>query len=778
MLKKLTLFIFFLFFVSSLFAQQGTYLIRPNGEQVKLKKGQDLREAIKGTLKNTKDGQKIVNNFHSEYQPAVTAAGVADTMKYDGTFNTNFGFTGQDYMMTWFVAPADIKILAAGFSTSDQAGVDAGDQVSVRLLKLQWTKEDFDNYWNDGHAAYLGYYPGDGDGFNNVAALPEEATGEWVSKDTLATAPSTLPWSSDVADYDLWSDFGFGWPVSPTASDFSARTYDWVEMSNLGVEPEVTEGTVVAVLIKHEGTTIDDGNTPNRIGFWSDTDVGYPCLKWYEAGRNTIGAPGVGDPGWWVRMYTWDFVLAVEITSDRGPVIQSVDALPTTLDQGPFTVNAEITDDNPSGGPAGIGSAELVYTYNGGDEQVLAMTGTEPNFSAELPAGVPGDQYTYYVRATDVEGLEAIPSSPVTFNIFEATTNNVLVVFNGFTAPAGYPQSYYWGNGDWAVDGSYGMAVFSHDVWSYGPLTAELVNKYNNIIEITTNGPNDNNREVIANWLAADGTRNYAVWGDEYLGGYYGWPADPFTIPEGDFDRDVLGIDVYTADVLSPAGDVATPISMVEGTDLGGPLYDYFTGIQADSGWTSTMIFDPINEGVTTSNWADGITFTSDVTVFVNGYSPDAAEYALGGNRVTANGNKIAFMAYDPLPITSSGDDPYWWYGFLPPSPQTQILEWFDALVVGVDNAPAVQKEFNLAQNYPNPFNPSTTIKYSLTENAKVSLKVYDILGKEVATLIDKSQAPGSYEFDFNAANLASGMYIYTLRAGDFVSSKKMMLLK
>ena len=86
--------------------------------------------------------------------------------------------------------------------------------------------------------------------------------------------------------------------------------------------------------------------------------------------------------------------------------------------------------------------------------------------------------------------------------------------------------------------------------------------------------------------------------------------------------------------------------------------------------------------------------------------------------------------------------------------------------------------EYALEQNYPNPFNPSTTLKYQIPQNGFVTLKVYDILGKEVATLVNEVKTQGRYEVNFNASNLASGVYLYRLNVNDYVDVKKMILLK
>uniref|UniRef100_A0A832DIC8 T9SS type A sorting domain-containing protein n=1 Tax=Ignavibacterium album TaxID=591197 RepID=A0A832DIC8_9BACT len=86
--------------------------------------------------------------------------------------------------------------------------------------------------------------------------------------------------------------------------------------------------------------------------------------------------------------------------------------------------------------------------------------------------------------------------------------------------------------------------------------------------------------------------------------------------------------------------------------------------------------------------------------------------------------------------------------------------------------------EFSLEQNYPNPFNPSTVIHYSISENQLVNLTVYDLLGNEVAILVNEYKEPGSHSIEFNVTDLSSGIYYYKLSAGDFVNIKKMIFVK
>ena len=110
----------------------------------------------------------------------------------------------------------------------------------------------------------------------------------------------------------------------------------------------------------------------------------------------------------------------------------------------------------------------------------------------------------------------------------------------------------------------------------------------------------------------------------------------------------------------------------------------------------------------------------------------------------------------------------------------TAVLSWFGGITAVPDfsNIAALPSAFVLQQNYPNPFNPSTQIAYGLTAQGHVTLKVYDVIGREVAEVVNSVQSAGWHSARFDASNLASGVYYYTLKAGNLVESKKMLLLK
>ncbi len=738
MIKRLSIFLLAFAFSTTLFAQNQA-ILRADGKIMKPGEAPGILSSEIQPIFQKNNPNSVVFKKKS-YN---TTEGTFDTLSWNVPPSVNFGFFGQDRMVQWFEAPADMTIKGAAFHTYVN---DGAQPASVKLVKLAWTKEQIMN----AGVTRWGYYEAVGNGYNDATAFLDDGdrSGDWVD---LEGSGLGSPFAED-----LWSDGGDGFPVVPDPN----VGYQWVDM-NILFEPEVLQGDIVGVVVKHESPNMDVD--AERIGFYADNGVGIPGFKYYAHERN----PGELDFGWWTRKYTWDFVLAVELTGDRAPVISDMSVLATTLSQDARTVEATITDDNPSGGNAGVASASLWYSTDGTNFTEVAMTANGDLYSANIPGQAPGTHIDYYITATDVNG-NSTQSGTVGYNIFEPTAPSLLA-FNGYTKPAGYPQSYYFGHDDFT---SYTVIEWWHDVWSYGPLTAELLNNYTNLFEIATAGPNEINNAVVRAWLDADGSHNYFLAGDEWMGAQSGWPAS-LDHSAGDFHYDILGVSTEYNDINAASGDQSLPsqVAPVAGTLIGDSLATLF----AATG--DTMWYYPAYE-ISQANWLDGADFLSDVEVFMTATGADGNTYNIGGSRVLANGNKIVFCTFDPLSLDAP-EAQYYWYGFSSTAPQVQAMNWFGARIVSVEKVDGLTPEvFELSQNYPNPFNPSTVIKFSLPQKSDVTLKVFDVLGREVATLINEVKDAGAYEVNFDASQLASGIYIYQIKAGNFVSSKKMMLLK
>ncbi len=104
--------------------------------------------------------------------------------------------------------------------------------------------------------------------------------------------------------------------------------------------------------------------------------------------------------------------------------------------------------------------------------------------------------------------------------------------------------------------------------------------------------------------------------------------------------------------------------------------------------------------------------------------------------------------------------------------------EYPELLDVNRKQIPQNPASYSLGQNYPNPFNPSTTIDYSLAEHGSITIKVYNLIGKEMATLVNEEKPAGNYSVKFDASSLSSGVYFYTMKSGNFTQTRKFILMK
>ena len=161
--------------------------------------------------------------------------------------------------------------------------------------------------------------------------------------------------------------------------------------------------------------------------------------------------------------------------------------------------------------------------------------------------------------------------------------------------------------------------------------------------------------------------------------------------------------------------------------------------------------FDSDNNGTRDKNWA--LDWQNSHTENVDWYNCSAA------HSQALNGNRKAYAA--------------WWLW-------ASLAGWGGVIAGAETNQSASEKSFTLSQNYPNPFNPTTNFEFRISNFGLVTLKVYDILGNEIATLVNEYKQPGEYNIKFNADkyNLTSGIYVYQLKSEKFVSTKKFALIK
>jgi hypothetical protein len=252
------------------------------------------------------------------------------------------------------------------------------------------------------------------------------------------------------------------------------------------------------------------------------------------------------------------------------------------------------------------------------------------------------------VQAVNSAG-QIIKMNEYHYSIYKQNMENLLV-FNGFTSPNGYPQEYYWG-----TDTSYIYHDFQSDIWCYGPLTKELIENYQTIIEICTTGPSYDNREVIKEWIESGKDLAYFLAGQEYLNIH---KADNFN--PGSFEYDILGITKPYLNVsFDGTGGYELPSKIIplQGTRLGDAMYIRRNELIAEGLQIDSICYDPIYE-LNLNNYLDGFEVLEDdnsLDIFlkaetrgINGL-PEVKEVSIGVSRRLDNGSFISFVSFDPI---------------------------------------------------------------------------------------------------------------------------------
>jgi hypothetical protein len=337
-----------------------------------------------------------VQNLSGEIYNSVL--GTLDTLSnlkmWSGSEN-GFAFFGQDVLMQWYIAPANMTIKAVGYKTINAA--PDGSTIGVRIFKLN-------PWWNfqqlsDANTTNWGYYPASGDGFNEVTPFPFEATGLFEDLTGLGC--------TGILDSCLWSgEDSTGYITTPITGQ-----YTWVEMSVMGYEPSVYQGDIIAIVLQNNSTVmshqVNSENSRIQISFnYSPPVIGYNAFKFYESGRSGLN----NGTGWWSRELDLNIVLVSDLTGDRAPEIESLTDIPDTIWNAAIDVEAVVTDDNPADGSSGVSSVKLYFETSSAPLDSILMTNSGGNtYVAQIPGQVGGTGVVYYVKATDVEGNVSLP---------------------------------------------------------------------------------------------------------------------------------------------------------------------------------------------------------------------------------------------------------------------------------------------------------------------------------------------------------------------------------
>ncbi|MBZ0200728.1 MAG: T9SS type A sorting domain-containing protein [Ignavibacteriaceae bacterium] len=195
---------------------------------------------------------------------------------------------------------------------------------------------------------------------------------------------------------------------------------------------------------------------------------------------------------------------------------------------------------------------------------------------------------------------------------------------------------------------------------------------------------------------------------------------------------------------------------------------------------TNWTLYDTSNSGLP-DNWVNSLAIDSSGDKWVGTWFGGLAKFD-GSNWTVYNKTNSHFLDYAIACIAIEGNGNKW----IGTGSGLAVFREGGVILSENNKIAATPKDYLLYQNYPNPFNPTTTIKYSIPNFVKTghapslqtSLKIYDVLGIEIATLVSEEKAPGENEVVFDAQGLASGIYFYQLRVNNFTTTKKMILLR
>jgi hypothetical protein len=508
------------------------------------------------------------------------------------------------------------------------------------------------------------------------------------------------------------------------------------------------------------------------VGFVKQGEVPHPLAD--DVGGRGYNYSWFGGPWNDEADFTWgayhpviELMMQIGVTYPYGakPTISGIDILPETYEGNQeLVISAKVTDESV------VTGAWLHWNINDpepGDDSV-AMTADGDIYTAAFnPTAVLGDTVYYWVSATDDDGNRSIENllSPNNFHVIAPVNPGaeiLLILDNPYVDPEDFP-GFTW---EFILD----SLGYTYEVWD----VAEM----NGIDRFTTNAGWTDGIVSISWGTSVIPTRAYDTEKGPFAtflnnGGSLFYIDQDYFFGNGEVDEPVFVSGDFAFDFFSLSGGTNDPGANIDSMIIGA-VGDDITGFMSAD-------FIPIYD------WNDGQNWTDYLSV-------DQADYIVtseGGEDIACKYDAVSFKTvHFAYPIEAMNDTTGWtdstngewnsnfwtlvensftWLGFVPTA-------------IDGDNG-VVPQRFSLGQNYPNPFNPTTEITFRLGKAIDVDLAIYSVTGQKVRTLVKGYQKAGQHSVTWNGLNesghkVASGVYFYSIEAGDFKAIKKMVLIK
>jgi hypothetical protein len=704
--------------------------------------------------------------------------------KDETLLSTNFGWSHQDVAFQWFVPAAYGIVKEFWWRNYDLRGaINTGTvrawNANSRLLTLPNVADS---------KANMGWYVKSDDGDGLVTPFQVEATdtvfkpGKGIDTAKLAFDPlgreaTWLPGGRQFAlDSNKWQGF---------------------KLLDFGDSMRFKSDEPFGFTLQND-TKVTDPSPDTRMEIYSSTGAyPYHSIKFYELPRSS------GDPGWHIRGYEWGMYVVVEYIEAPQTRITFFDKLETTFNTGPRLLRFFVSQDRSPFG----GSIFLSYKIGGAPrydttQAVLdSVVGTRTYGHFTIPGAPPDSTVSWYVSVTDIYGDRT--NTPVrSYRIFQKKYK-YLFLWNGRAtwASLGTMGKYYM------MKDSITETVY-YDAWdvkNYGKAEVPtLMDMYDVVFELNGDGGNsgaDFIGTLAGPWLAKGTAANPKIY--FFSDQDHGWISNykDTTFLDADAHAQYFGVKALINQDY-PNGATKTWKLDLDPNVATDPVFSFID--KKNKKDTVTLWYHPTFElSPSITNWMDELTPTATAKALFRDVSHANKVVGLRNSDASAKWHTF-YLAFDHMGTDFRSDTSIAKYTTPDKDPKYAWITDVGGVVGNVlKSLTSVRREgdvipgvYSLDQNYPNPFNPTTHLRFTVPEGHQpsaeigegrfVRLKIYDVLGREVETLVNETIKPGTYSVEWNASRFASGVYFYQLRAhqkdggqaGNFVSVKKMMVVK